>query len=178
MTPNVPDRRRLLGIFGIGLAAAASGAVLSWRLGSEPDEVAILREAQVTDLAGNRRNLLEWQGQILVVNFWATWCEPCREEIPAFVKVRQKMLRSGVEFVGIAIDQAAKVSLFAKSVQVDYPLLLAGGDGPDLMRKLGNPSGGLPFTVVFDQKGKITFRNLGALTGQKIEAHLLGMVRN
>jgi thiol-disulfide isomerase/thioredoxin len=174
--PNVPDRRRLLGVLGIGLAAAASGALLSWRLGREPYEVAVLREAWVTDLAGKRRNLLQWQGQILVVNFWATWCEPCREEIPAFMQVRHKLLRSGVEFVGIAIDQAAKVALFARTVQIDYPLLLAGSDGLDLMRKLGNPSGGLPFTVVLDRKGTIAFRNLGALAGSKIEAQLLRMV--
>jgi thiol-disulfide isomerase/thioredoxin len=151
--------------------------MLSWRLGRESDEMVVLREALFIDLAGKRRDLLEWQGQVLVVNFWATWCEPCREEIPAFIRVRRKLLRSGVEFVGIAIDQAAKVSLFAKTVQIDYPLLLAGASGPDLMRKLGNPSGGLPFTVVLDQKGTIAFRNLGALTAAKIEAQLLRMVR-
>lgn len=133
----------------------------------------LLTNAQVTDLAGKKRNLNEWQGRILVLNFWATWCEPCREEIPAFMKVRDKMLRSGVEFVGIAIDQAAKVAQFAKAIGVNYPLLLAGGDGLDLMRKLGNPSGGLPFTIVFDREGSITFRNLGALSGPKIEAQLV-----
>jgi thiol-disulfide isomerase/thioredoxin len=163
---------------GIGLVAAASGAIVSWRVAREADQAATLRNAQVTDLDGKRRNLLEWRGQILVVNFWATWCEPCREEIPAFVKVRQKLFRSGIEFVGIAIDQAAKVSLFMKSIRVDYPLLLAGAEGLDLMRKLGNPSGGLPFTVVLDREGRVGFRNLGALTEERIEAQLLQMLRS
>ncbi len=173
----MPDRRRLLGVLGVGIAAAVSGAMLSSRLAREPDEVGILKEAHVTDLSGKRRSLLEWQGRILVLNFWATWCEPCREEIPAFMQVREKMLRSGVEFVGIAVDQANKVADFAQTVRINYPLLLAGGDGMNLMRRLGNPSGGLPFTVVFDQKCSVAFRNLGALSGPKIEAQLLSMVR-
>lgn len=158
---------------GVGIAAAVSGAWFASRRGSTPEDASILAEAQVTDLTGKRRSLKEWQGRVLVLNFWATWCEPCREEIPAFMKVREKMFRSGVEFVGIAIDQAAKVAHFAKTVEVNYPLLLAGGDGLDLMRKLGNPSGGLPFTVVFDQAGRVSFRNLGALSGPKIEAQLV-----
>ena len=93
------------------------------------------------------------------------------------MQVREKMLRSGVEFVGIAVDQANKVADFAQTVRINYPLLLAGGDGMNLMRRLGNPSGGLPFTVVFDQKCSVAFRNLGALSGPKIEAQLLSMVR-
>lgn len=173
----MPDRRRLLRVIGVGLAAAVSGALLSWRLGREPDEVAVLREAQFSDLAGKRRTLLEWQGQILVINFWATWCEPCREEIPAFTRVRQKLLRKGVEFVGIAIDQAAKVALFTNTTPINYPVLLTATNGLDLMRKLGNPSGGLPFTVIVNQSGRIVFRNLGALTGPRVEGELSGMVR-
>ena len=172
----MPDRRRVLGVLGIGAAAAVSGAILSARLSREPDEIAILHEAQVTDLAGKRRNLLEWQGQVLVLNFWATWCEPCREEIPGFMQVRERLRRSGVEFVGIAIDQAAKVAHFAQTLNVSYPLLLAEASGLDLMRKLGNPSGGLPFTVIIGQTGGLVFRNLGALSKQIIEAKLLSLI--
>lgn len=163
-------------MLGVGVLAAVSGAIYSLRRARQPDGTAILRDARVTDLAGRPRSLLEWQGRTLVVNFWATWCEPCREEIPAFIQVRRNMLRSGVEFVGIAIDQAAKVSNFAQTLQIDYPLLLAAGGGIDLMRRLGNPSGGLPFTVIFDSKGSLAFRHLGALTRQKMETQLLGMV--
>ena len=163
-------------MLGIGVLAAVSGAIFSLRHPSEPDGMEILRDAQVTDLSGKPRSLLEWHGRTLVINFWATWCEPCREEIPAFVHTRRKMLGSGVEFVGIAIDQAAKVSNFAQLVRIDYPLLLATGNGIDLMRRLGNPSGSLPFTVIFDPKGNLGFRHLGVLTRQKIETQLLGMV--
>jgi thiol-disulfide isomerase/thioredoxin len=172
----LPDRRRILGALAVGVAAAASGAILSARLAREPDVAAILRDAQVTDLAGKQRNLGEWQGQVRVLNFWATWCEPCREEIPGFMQVREKLLRSGVEFVGIAIDQAAKVAHFAQTFKVSYPLLLAGAGGLDLMRKLGNPGGGLPFTVIVDQTGGVAFRNLGLLSKQTIEAKLLTLL--
>ena len=175
---RVPDRRRVLGVLGVGAAAAVAGALLSARFSREPDDVTTLRDASVTDLTGKRRSLLEWKGRVVVLNFWATWCEPCREEIPAFVQVRDKLLQSGVEFVGIAIDQAAKVAQFARAVRVSYPLLLADANGLDLMRKLGNPSGGLPFTVIIDRTGDLVFRNLGVVSRQKIEAQLLGMIRS
>ena len=110
------------------------------------------------------------------MNFWATWCPPCREEIPGLVRARDKLLSSKVEFVGIAIDQAAKVVDFARNVRVSYPLLMADATGLDLVRNLGNPSGGLPFTVVLDRKGMVAHRNLGSITQQKIEDQVSPML--
>lgn len=166
------DRREILVIVGVGVAAAVAGVVAGPWLVNSPGDAEALRSARLTDLSGKPRTLDEWHGRILVINFWATWCPPCREEIPALVRARDKFLPSRVEFVGIAIDQVAKVAEFARNVHISYPLLMADASGLDLIRKLGNPSGGLPFTVVLDRKGSIAHRNLGALTQQKIEDQL------
>ena len=163
-------------MLGVGVAAAAAGVVAGpWLIGSSADAEALL-SARLADLTGKSRTLNEWRGRVLVVNFWATWCPPCREEIPALVRARDKLLPSGVEFVGIAIDQVAKVIGFARNVHISYPLLMADAAGLDLVRNLGNPSGGLPFTVVLDRKGSVAHRNLGAITQKKIEDQLAPML--
>jgi thiol-disulfide isomerase/thioredoxin len=123
----------------------------------------------MTDLAGHPRSITEWTGKVLVVNFWATWCPPCREEIPDLVISRDKLHGSGIEFIGIAFDQAAKVAEFVRSVRISYPVLLADSSALKLVRSIGNPTGGLPFTIVLDRKGGIVHRNLGLVTRQKIE---------
>ncbi|MBS0335762.1 MAG: TlpA family protein disulfide reductase [Proteobacteria bacterium] len=165
-------RREVLLMLGVGVAAAVAGVVAGPWLVNAPGDSEALRSARLADLDGKPRSLEEWRGRILVINFWATWCPPCREEIPGLVRARDKLLPSGVEFVGIAIDQVAKVREFARNVQISYPLLMADAAGLELIRKLGNPSGGLPFTVVLDRKGSIAHRNLGAVTQQKIEDQL------
>jgi len=162
-------RREALILGGAGIAAAAAGflagpALLRLGAGGEGE---ILRMASFPDLDGRVRRLSEWQGKILVCNFWATWCAPCREEIPLLVAARQKYVPSGVEIVGIAIDNAAKVLEFSASFKISYPILLA-----DLMRKLGNDTGGLPYTVVADRAGTLVRRKLGALKEGELAAIL------
>ena len=163
------ERREVIAFLGVGVAAGVTGWLFSSRDISRPEESRGLRSAQFTDLEGKSRSLAEWDGRVRVVNFWATWCEPCREEIPALVSSRDSLHASGVEFIGIAIDHAAKVAEFVRNVRISYPVLLAGAASFDLVRTLGNPKGGLPFTVVLDRQGGIAHRNLGIVTRQKIE---------
>jgi thiol-disulfide isomerase/thioredoxin len=172
----VPDRREILGLVGIGIAAAAAGVYFGSGDSPEKSPAELLKAAQMTDLAGRDRALSEWQGRVLVLNFWATWCPPCREEIPDLVSVRDQLTANGVEFVGIAIDQVDKVKQFAANVRITYPLLVAGSNGLDLMRGLGNASGGLPFTAVFDRQGGLVHRNLGAVKRNKIESQVRGLL--
>ena len=170
------DRRETLAMLGVGVVAAVAGVAAGpWLTGGTASAEALF-SARLTDLAGSPRTLNEWRGHVLVVNFWATWCPPCREEIPGLVRARDKLLSSKVEFVGIAIDQVAKVVDFARNVRVSYPLLMADATGLDLVRTLGNPSGGLPFTVVLDRKGMVAHRNLGSITQQKIEDQVAPML--
>jgi thiol-disulfide isomerase/thioredoxin len=161
------------GLIMLGVAVTAGGAGLWWgpRLADHfaPADRAALGEARLTDLEGKPRQIAEWRGKLLVCNFWATWCPPCVEEIPVLMRVRERLLPRGVEFVGIAIDQADKVRQFAQRLAISYPVLLADAGGIGLIRALGNPSGGLPFTVVLDRSGSVARRQLGAVTEQSLE---------
>jgi thiol-disulfide isomerase/thioredoxin len=174
-----PSRREVLILGAAGIAAAAAGflagPLLLWEKGRGDDA---LRSATLVDLAGKPRPVAEWDGQVLVWNFWATWCAPCREEVPLLIAVREKYKASGVEIIGIAIDNAAKVREFSLSFGISYPLLLAGTDGLELMRKLGNSAGGLPYTVVVDRQGKVVHRKLGALKAGDLDAILGPLTRS
>jgi thiol-disulfide isomerase/thioredoxin len=170
-----PGRRELLILGGAGLAAAAAGFLVGpalLRLGGDGEDQA-LAAAAFGDLDGRRRHLTEWRGKVLLCNFWATWCAPCREEIPLLVAARQKYAAGSIEIVGIAIDNAAKVREFSATFKISYPILLAEADGLDLMRRLGNQSGGLPYTVIADRNGRVIHRKLGALTKADLD-ELLG----
>jgi thiol-disulfide isomerase/thioredoxin len=131
-----------------------------------------LMTARLPDIDGQPHALEQWRGKVLVVNFWATWCAPCREEIPAFMKVQDKWSSRGVQIVGIAIDDADKVRPYVAQLKINYPILVGGLDGIELTRQAGNRLGGLPFTVVFDRKGGAVHSQLGGVNQQKLEALL------
>jgi thiol-disulfide isomerase/thioredoxin len=171
-------RREVLILGAAGIAAAVGGFLAGpalLQLGGGEDDA--LGSASFADLEGKSHRLAEWRGKVLVCNFWATWCAPCREEIPLLIAARQKYGPSGVEIVGIAIDNAAKVREFSTSFNISYPVLLAEADGLDLMRKLGNSSGGLPYTVVASRKGVPVQRKLGALKQAELDGFLEPLVK-
>jgi len=120
--------------------------------------------ASFSDLGGKPQSLSQWRGKVLVVNFWATWCTPCREEVPALINVRRKYAPNGVEIVGIAIDNVSKVREYAEEMHIDYILLIAGMESLNISKDLGNKAGVLPFTVVLDRDGKVAYTHAGALT--------------
>ena len=129
-----------------------------------------LMTARLPDIDGRRRSLEEWRGKVLVVNFWATWCTPCREEIPAFIKVQEKLGAKGLQVIGIAVDQQDKVRPYAAEMRINYPILVGDLEAIDLARQAGNRLGGLPFTVVFDRQGMAIHSQLGGINQQKLEA--------
>uniref|UniRef100_A0A4W5LCX2 Peroxiredoxin-5, mitochondrial n=1 Tax=Hucho hucho TaxID=62062 RepID=A0A4W5LCX2_9TELE len=110
----------------------------------------------------SRRLLLA--GKVTLVNFWATWCAPCRKEMPLLSALAPRLAARQVKFVGIALDQPAEVAAFLKQVPVSYPILMSDGEGIALMRTLGNRSGGLPFTVLLDEQGQVLTRLSGLLS--------------
>jgi thiol-disulfide isomerase/thioredoxin len=137
---------------------------------SEAADVDALFAAQLPDLKGVDTSLNRWRGSILVVNFWATWCAPCKEEMPSFVTLQRELADKGVQFVGIAADQPDKVRQFAADLQLNYPVLIGGMDVLDLSAKVGNRISALPFTVVLDRQGRIAHRQLGILKPDKLRS--------
>lgn len=131
---------------------------------------------QLPDLTGRVQAMGQWHGKVVVVNFWATWCAPCREEIPSFVALQEKYGTRGLQFVGIAIDQRDKVKAFAQEFRMNYAVLLGGLDTVDLTRQAGNRIGALPFTLVLDRNGHIVSRELGKVKEAQLEKLLLSLL--
>lgn len=111
------------------------------------------------DLQGKDQPIKSFLGKPLVVNFWATWCAPCVQEMPILEEISKS--RTDIQFIGIGIDTADNMRQFVAKVQVNYTLLVAGHSGISLVRALGNTSGGLPFTVMFDANGTMIDTILG-----------------
>ena len=134
--------------------------------------LARLRSASFADVGGHPQSVQQWSGKVLVVNFWATWCPPCREEMPGFSRLQRKLSAKGVQFVGIGVDDADKIRQFVKDFPVAYPLWVADLDTMDLTRDLGNNTEGLPFTLLIDRTGQVRMAHAGYMDEADIERRL------
>lgn len=134
-----------------------------------------LLQANFTDLSGKPTTLAAYRGQTVVVNFWASWCNPCVHEMPALDKMSHSYGKKGIRFVGIAIDSLDNVRQFTQKTKISYPLVVAGADGGELMQRLGDGLGGLPFTVVIDKHGVIRSTHVGALKPDQFAKSLDGL---
>ena len=175
--------RQKLAIAAAALVFAAAGAlVYQWRAGafdSGPDPVVAgqrMLAANLLGLDGAPQTLGQWRGKVLVVNFWATWCAPCREEIPEFIKFQAANGARGVQFVGIAVDTTERVALYAKEMGINYPLLVGGLDAMELARDVGDRAGVLPFSLVIDRSGRVAGTAIGILKPEKLEKMLLPLL--
>ena len=130
----------------------------------------------LTDLQGRPQTLAQWRGKVLVVNYWATWCYPCRQEMPGFSRLQEKYLGKGVQFVGISIDDAPKIIELQKETPVRYPLLIGDMGIMKSSADLGNSSQGLPFTAIFDRQGRLSLTKLGRLSEAELEPELIGLI--
>ncbi|WP_085315114.1 TlpA family protein disulfide reductase [Derxia lacustris] len=134
--------------------------------------VAALFAARFDDLDGRSRALSEFAGRTVVVNFWATWCAPCVEEMPGLQAIATELAPAGVSLVGIAIDSPQAVRDFRARLGIDYPLLLGAATGTDHARALGDKAGGLPYTVVIGPDGAVRARHAGRLDLAALRASL------
>ena len=125
-------------------------------------------EFAMKDLDGNIRNIRDWEGQIVLLNFWATWCPPCLEEIPDFIDVQEQMENRGLQIVGIAVDDEDSVRQFATDMEMNYPVMAGEMEAIELSQKYGNTIGGLPFSVIIDKNGKVTHTITGELSKKRL----------
>lgn len=123
-----------------------------------------------SDLTGQERQMTEWAGKIVLINFWATWCGPCRHEIPSFVALQRRYADAGVQFVGVALDRPQAVTEFAEEYAINYPLLIGEENVAQYMRALGNEIGALPFSALIDREGKVIETHQGEWQEGDIDA--------
>ena len=171
----------------VGLAAAGltTGILFNnWQHDKKLAETKISKSSKQTvsnvrplfklkDIEDKVRDIKEWDGNVLMINFWATWCPPCRKEIPAFIDVQEKYMDKGFKVIGIALDEKQAVIDFTDPMGVNYPILMAEQEGIALSKAYGNRLGVLPFTVIVDRKGNIVHRLRTELTFKQVE----GMIK-
>ena len=122
------------------------------------------------DLDGRAHTIDEWQGQVILLNFWATWCLPCREEIPVLVDLQKRFVDHGLQIIGIALQQASEVRDFADELDINYPVLVGELEVARITVDYGNSLGALPYTAIIDRAGRIAFVKRGPLTRTEAES--------
>jgi thiol-disulfide isomerase/thioredoxin len=151
----------------IGILFAGIGAYFGFMrhtpVAADQGAVDHLFALQLSDSHGKPVALAQYKGKPLVLNFWATWCPPCVDEMPELNALQQELGSDKIRIVGIGIDSPSNIADFADKQKISYPLLVAGMGGTELSRRLGNKAGGLPFTVLIDAQGRARQQYLGRL---------------
>ena len=171
------NRRQWLGLGALALGFGGFGAWMAARRYSLGDAdaaaIALLHGLTLPDAASRPVALADLRGRPMLVNFWATWCPPCVEEMPELSGFDAEFRARGLQIVGIGIDSASNIREFSDKTPMSYPLLVAGASGLELVRRLGNTSGALPFTVIVDRAGQVTWRTLGRFRTAELRAAIL-----
>lgn len=170
---------RLLSVLALGAALFTTGC------GTESNAVPTAPASQTAaapvafnfpDLDGKQRHLNEWAGQVVLVNFWAPWCPPCRKEMPALMELQEKYAPRGLTVVGITIDTRDNAQNFADSLGINFPIVIGEEDGLELAQTLGNKVGALPYTVVLDRQGRIAYTHRSEITLEQAEQAVLPLL--
>ena len=128
----------------------------------------------LNDLNNQKQVLSKWKGKVLLVNFWATWCNPCVKEMPDLSALQSSIKNKNVQIIGIGVDSAASMQEFSSKLKITYPLYVADTAGSELLRKLGDSAGGLPFSVLITPNGQIKKTYLGGLKMDELKHDLAG----
>jgi thiol-disulfide isomerase/thioredoxin len=159
-----------IALISLVAAIALGGGISAARFLShlEKTRQSPLPDFSLPDLSGVQHNIDQWQGKILIINFWATWCPPCRKEIPEFIDLQEQYSHKGLQFIGIAIDEQEAVNQYLNSTKINYPVLIGADKGIALAHQLGNSVDTVPFTIVVDQHKQIIHRQPGEFSREQI----------
>lgn len=166
-------RRTVVG--ALGVVALGAGVTAAWMQMKKDASQAVTNSVpdfwgqQWTTPQGTDLPMKALAGRPLLINFWATWCPPCVEELPLINAFFQQNKTNGWQVLGLAVDKAAQVNAFLNKTPLDFPIGMAGFGGTELSRKLGNLTGALPFTIALDAKGTVIFRKMGQITGDELQ---------
>ncbi|MBU3599716.1 TlpA family protein disulfide reductase [Polynucleobacter sp. 30F-ANTBAC] len=170
------NKRQWIFILAIGFLAGALGmGVASYQFRTTLAKDAAIETFLKQELRSPDGEVLpsaSWRGKTLVLNFWAPWCPPCVEEMPELVRVQEKYRSKNVLFVGIGVDSPSNLRQFLLKTPVNYPIVLGGLEGSNWAKSMGNPSSGLPFTVLIDEKGSIKKVKLGKISEDELSSWL------
>jgi thiol-disulfide isomerase/thioredoxin len=126
----------------------------------------------LSDIHDRPRTLQDWPDRALIVNFWATWCAPCRREIPLLQQLQRRHGPEGFQVIGIAVDFRDKVLEYAREMRIDYPVLIGEQDALDAAAAFGVDAIGFPFTIFSDRQGRIIAAHVGELTAEEADVIL------
>ncbi len=140
----------------IGGAVGIGGYIAYERVSADAETASMRPEFELPDLDGQPQSVTQWDGKILAINFWASWCPPCVREIPHFIALQEQYGDQGVQFVGIAVDRPDAARQFAEELGVNYPLLYGVQNAMEVSERYGNLNGTLPYTVVIGRDGLIS----------------------
>ena len=166
-------RRELLALGGVAAVAAVAGTVVGGVRWKSSTNASTLLASSFEDLEGRPARLSDLSSSLLLCNFWATWCAPCREEVPLLVAAKRHFSAKGLEIAGIGIDRVDKLRIFVKEYAINYPILVASEDASEMLRTLGDREAALPYSVLLDRGRRITYRKLGAWTKAELEKEIL-----
>ena len=130
----------------------------------------------LNDINGVQVSAADFDGRALLINFWATWCVPCVEEMPMLSNLHQRYADRGFQVVGIALDHPEKASQFARLLGITYPALVGTTDAILVGREYGNRTGMLPYSVLIDRQGMVQWTYLGALHKEDLEKRILTLL--
>ena len=171
--------RNIVIFCAIGLVSALIGGyVADSRIApSAPQSTAVasLYQLSLPDAAGANQSLANLKGKPLLVNFWATWCAPCVDEMPELSALQSEVAPKSVRIIGIGIDSPSNIAEFSTKYKIAYPLYVAGMSGTELSRQFGNKAGGLPFTVLIGSDGLIKKTYLGRLKMAEVRADIAAL---
>lgn len=120
------------------------------------------------DLQGRAQAFSQWNDKVVLLNFWATWCPPCRREIPDFMEVYEQYKDKGFIVIGVGTDNEDRIADFVKQLALNYPILVGGQTAMQVSQLYGNHSGALPYSVIIDKNGIIRFRAGGLISKKKL----------